>query len=196
MADVDLSLIAPSGSELSLASSIWDAGAFRVMDGTSGLGLPVQLAARLRAALPERRLTATWRGRRLDLSYAHAFGRERIRALREGGIQVWAALVVRELDVEADEAEELACELIDQVSRREPPLFVDFDDATVRVNVAAHRHPPRLAALAEGRVVDWARAVAYPVPRRIPKRDATRLAEAIVLAAERARRDDDDLATT
>ncbi|MEO2133377.1 hypothetical protein [Microbacterium sp.] len=68
MADVDLSLIAPSGTELSLASSIWDAGAFRVMDGTSGLGLPVQLAAFTESAGDGRRLgNVRTSGRQINL---------------------------------------------------------------------------------------------------------------------------------
>ncbi|UVK59034.1 minor tail protein [Microbacterium phage Cen1621] len=56
MAQVALSLIAPSGHELKLASSPWDAGAFRVMDGTQGLGLPRQQASFTESAGDGRRV--------------------------------------------------------------------------------------------------------------------------------------------
>jgi hypothetical protein len=68
MASVNLSIIGASGVELPLASSPWDAGVHRVMDGTAGLGLPAQQASFTEAAGDGRRLTAVrTSGRTLSL---------------------------------------------------------------------------------------------------------------------------------
>ncbi len=56
MAHVALSLIAPSGAELPLASDPWAPGAYRVMDGTAGLGLPVSSPSFTESAGEGRRL--------------------------------------------------------------------------------------------------------------------------------------------
>ncbi|AWY06649.1 minor tail protein [Microbacterium phage Zeta1847] len=56
MAQVALSIVAPSGAELPLASSPWAPGTFRVMDGTAGLGLPVARASFSESAGDGRRL--------------------------------------------------------------------------------------------------------------------------------------------
>lgn len=69
MAQVALSIVGPSGSELPLASSPWDAGAFRVMDGTTGLGLPAQQASFTESAGDGRRLgTVRTSGRTINLA--------------------------------------------------------------------------------------------------------------------------------
>lgn len=56
MAQVALSLIAPTGVELPLASDPWAPGAYRVMDGTAGLGLPVSSPSFTESAGEGRRL--------------------------------------------------------------------------------------------------------------------------------------------
>lgn len=56
MAHVALSLISPDGAELPLASDPWAPGAYRVMDGTAGLGLPVSSPAFTESAGDGRRL--------------------------------------------------------------------------------------------------------------------------------------------
>jgi hypothetical protein len=69
MADVNLSIIGPSGSELTLASSPWDAGVYRVMDGTAGLGFPAQYASFTESAGEGRRLASVrTSGRTLTLA--------------------------------------------------------------------------------------------------------------------------------
>jgi hypothetical protein len=68
MAQVALSIIGPDGAELRLASSPWASGAFRVMDGTAGLGLPVARASFTEAAGDGRRLgTVRTSGRQATL---------------------------------------------------------------------------------------------------------------------------------
>lgn len=56
MAQVALSLVSPHGVELPLASDPWAPGAYRVMDGTAGLGLPVSTPSFTESAGDGRRL--------------------------------------------------------------------------------------------------------------------------------------------
>lgn len=77
MAQVALSIVAPSGAELPLASSPWDAGTHRVMDGTAGLGAPPVQAAFTESSGEGRRLGGVRAsGRTITLAIG-IFGRSR-----------------------------------------------------------------------------------------------------------------------